>query len=191
MILKKEDRRYVTTDKRIIEAFWDLLEKVGYQKVSVSAIVKHAAINRSTFYEHFLDKEDLMASIQTELIRQVMADLPEVTIYKLTDKSLIEARLNLLFKGIYDRKKPFKLLLSQQSDGLFVGRFASFSKQFLIDAKLIDVIDIPEDYVFSIFESMMFNLIKTWIERDFIETPEAFSKIVGRVTPKLMQLLIS
>lgn len=37
----------------------------------------------------------------------------------------------------------------------------------------------------------MFNLIKTWIERDFIETPEAFSKIVGRVTPKLMQLLIS
>ncbi|MDN6070226.1 MAG: TetR/AcrR family transcriptional regulator [Lactococcus plantarum] len=190
MITKKNDLRYVTTDKKITETFLALLDMIGYHKISVSMVVRQATINRSTFYEHFLDKEDLMAQVQIRLITEIIEGLPEVTILKLDDHELVNSRINLLIKRIYEHKKIIKLFLSPKSDGLFLSRFSVFSEQFLIEANIVQAINIPDVYVFSIFQSMMFNLIQKWIERDFIETPEELSKIVSRILPKTMRLLI-
>lgn len=190
MISKKTDKRYVMTDQKITETFLALLDTVGYQKISVSAIVKKARINRSTFYEHFLDKEDLMAQVQTRLITKIVEGLPEVTVLKLDDHELIDSRINLLIQRIYDHKEAIKLFLSDKSDGLFTARFSVFSEQFLIDGNIVQAIDLPDVYVFSIFQGMILNLIKIWIERDFIETPEEFAKIIRRISPKTMRLLM-
>lgn len=190
MISKKTDKRYVMTDQKITETFLALLDTVGYQKISVSAIVKKARINRSTFYEHFLDKEDLMAQVQTRLITKIVEGLPEVTVFKLDDHELIDSRINLLIQRIYDHKEAIKLFLSDKSDGLFTARFSVFSEQFLIDGNIVQAIDLPDVYVFSIFQGMILNLIKIWIERDFIETPEEFAKIISRISPKTMRLLM-
>ena len=190
MISKKTDKRYVMTDKKIAETFLALLDTVGYPKISVSAIVKKARINRSTFYEHFLDKEDLMAQVQTRLITKIVEGLPEVTVLKLDDHELIDSRINLLIHRIYDHKEAIKLFLSDKSDGLFTARFSVFSEQFLIDGNIVQAIDLPDVYVFSIFQGMILNLIKIWIERDFIETPEEFAKIISRISPKTMRLLM-
>ena len=190
MISKKTDKRYVMTDQKITETFLALLDTVGYQKNSVSAIVKKARINRSTFYEHFLDKEDLMAQVQTRLITKIVEGLPEVTVLKLDDHELIDSRINLLIHRIYDHKEAIKLFLSDKSDGLFTARFSVFSEQFLIDGNIVQAIDLPDVYVFSIFQGMILNLIKIWIERDFIETPEEFAKIISRISPKTMRLLM-
>ena len=190
MISKKTDKRYVMTDQKIAETFLALLDTVGYQKISVSAIVKKARINRSTFYEHFLDKEDLMAQVQTRLITKIVEGLPEVTVLKLDDHELIDSRINLLIHRIYDHKEAIKLFLSDKSDGLFTARFSVFSEQFLIDGNIVQAIDLPDVYVFSIFQGMILNLIKIWIERDFIETPEEFAKIISRISPKTMRLLM-
>ena len=190
MITQKTDRRYLTTDKKITEIFLALLTTIGYQKISVSSIFKQAEINRSTFYEHFLDKEDLMAQVQIRLITEITEGLPEVTILKLDDHELVNSRINLLIKRIYAHKKSIKLFLSPKSDGLFLSRFSMFSEQFLIEANIVQAINIPDVYVFSIFQGMMFNLIQTWIEREFIETPEELSKIISRILPKTMRLLI-
>lgn len=190
MVTKKIDLRYVTTDKKITETFLALLDMVGYHKISVSMVVRQAKINRSTFYEHFLDKEDLMAQVQIRLITEITEGLPEVTILKLDDHELVNSRINLLIKRIYKHKKNIKLFLSPKSDGLFLSRFSVFSERFLIEANIVQAIDMPDVYVFSIFQSMMFNLIKNWIERDFIETPEAFSDIISRILPRTMHLLI-
>ena len=190
MISKKTDKRYVMTDKKIAETFLALLDTVGYPKISVSAIVKKARINRSTFYEHFLDKEDLMAQVQTRLITKIVEGLPEVTVLKLDDHELIDSRINLLIQRIYDHKEAIKLFLSDKSDGLFTARFSVFSEQFLIDGNIVQAIDLPDVYVFSIFQGMILNLIKIWIERDFIETPEEFAKIISRISPKTMRLLM-
>lgn len=190
MISKKTDKRYVMTDQKITETFLALLDTVGYQKISVSAVVKQSRINRSTFYEHFLDKEDLMAQVQTRLITKIVEGLPEVTVLKLDDHELIDSRINLLIQRIYDHKEAIKLFLSDKSDGLFTARFSVFSEQFLIDGNIVQAIDLPDVYVFSIFQGMILNLIKIWIERDFIETPEEFAKIISRISPKTMRLLM-
>lgn len=57
--MEKVDPRVIRTRKLIEGAFQELLISKGFQKITVSDITQTAAINRATFYAHFVDKYDL------------------------------------------------------------------------------------------------------------------------------------
>lgn len=55
----KSDRRFARTQDDLLTAFRDLVLSRGYDDVTVSDIVERANVGRSTFYEHFENKDDL------------------------------------------------------------------------------------------------------------------------------------
>jgi len=55
----KPDRRVERTRLAILGAFRDLILTRGYDPISVRDVVETAGVGRSTFYEHFDDKDDL------------------------------------------------------------------------------------------------------------------------------------
>ena len=54
------DRRVVRTREVLLAAFLDLLFERGYEALSVGDIVAKANVGRSTFYEHFAGKDELL-----------------------------------------------------------------------------------------------------------------------------------
>jgi AcrR family transcriptional regulator len=58
----RSDARVERTRKALIGAFVALFFERPYARISVGAIVARARVGRSTFYEHFVDKEDLLAA---------------------------------------------------------------------------------------------------------------------------------
>lgn len=50
------------TQKAIIQTFQDMLEKMPFDKITVSAIVANCEISSNTFYYHFRDIYDLLAT---------------------------------------------------------------------------------------------------------------------------------
>ena len=54
------DRRSLRTREAVLHAFLDLLFEFGYERLSVRDIVAKANIGRSTFYEHFAGKDDVL-----------------------------------------------------------------------------------------------------------------------------------
>lgn len=54
------DRRVVRTREVVLAAFLDLLFERGYEALSVGDIVAKANVGRSTFYDHFTSKEELL-----------------------------------------------------------------------------------------------------------------------------------
>lgn len=53
------DPRVQRTRRLLVDAFVALLGKKAYSEISVKEIAARATVNRTTFYAHFIDKEDL------------------------------------------------------------------------------------------------------------------------------------
>lgn len=64
----KIDRRRRYTLSVIREAFFALLAEVGFAKMTVADICRHADINRGTFYLHYEDKFALLDALIDEAL---------------------------------------------------------------------------------------------------------------------------
>ena len=54
------DRRATRTRRALLNAFVGLILERRYDEISVAAIIARADVGRSTFYEHFRGKDDLL-----------------------------------------------------------------------------------------------------------------------------------
>jgi hypothetical protein len=57
---EKQDRRTRRTRQRLRDAFVALLKEKRYEDISVQDIIERADVACSTFYVHYVDKEDLL-----------------------------------------------------------------------------------------------------------------------------------
>ena len=53
------------TRRAITDAYWELL--MNREKLSVISISKSAGVNRSTFYQYFIDMEDLRDKAEMQM----------------------------------------------------------------------------------------------------------------------------
>ena len=65
---KRDDRRARYTKMVIHDAFLELLESEGFDKMSVTDICKRADVNRGTFYLHYEDKYALLDELIDEAL---------------------------------------------------------------------------------------------------------------------------
>jgi AcrR family transcriptional regulator len=63
----RPDRRVTRTRRALKEALTDLILEKGYEGVSVQDVIDRADVGRSTFYAHFIDKDDLLMAILADL----------------------------------------------------------------------------------------------------------------------------
>lgn len=95
------DRRSQRTRKAALDAFAALLFERGYEAVSVAAVAERAGLGRSTLYEHFRTKEDLLAAAVDSRLAVLAADPPDV------------ARLQVLIEHVRAQAGAVRLLLAQ------------------------------------------------------------------------------
>jgi AcrR family transcriptional regulator len=63
----RPDRRVARSRRALKEALTDLILERGYESVTVQDVIDRADVERSTFYAHFLDKDDLLTAILADL----------------------------------------------------------------------------------------------------------------------------
>jgi AcrR family transcriptional regulator len=69
---EKPDRRVQRTRKLLLETLIALMIEKGYENITVQHIIDHANVGRSTFYAHFMDKQDLLQSGINQLKAQLL-----------------------------------------------------------------------------------------------------------------------
>ena len=63
-----EDRRIVRSKRALRDALIALMEERGYEAFTVNDLCARADLNRGTFYNHFRDKEDLLLTLEDEVV---------------------------------------------------------------------------------------------------------------------------
>ena len=64
---KKEDLRIVKTKANLYRGLMELMKEKTFEEIKVSDICNKSMINRSTFYDHFNDKYELLQSLMEDL----------------------------------------------------------------------------------------------------------------------------
>lgn len=63
--------RNTQTRSRIKKALTELIVMKGFDALTVSDITRRAEINRGTFYLHYIDKFDLLQTLEDEMIAEL------------------------------------------------------------------------------------------------------------------------
>ena len=108
----RPDRRVNRTRKALKEALTDLILEKGYESVTVQDVIDRADVGRSTFYAHFVDKDDLLMAILADL--EVPG--PDTSSWQADDPAFgwtLE-----LFRHFGSGKRLFKAVASSQSGAL-------------------------------------------------------------------------
>ena len=74
--MNKQPELTERTRRCIIDAYWKLL--IEKEKLSVISVSRAAAVNRSTFYQYFLDMDDLREQAEIQLLEDVKKKISEV-----------------------------------------------------------------------------------------------------------------
>lgn len=64
--------RGIETQRMLSDVLMQLLGETNYNKISVKDITVRAGIDRSTFYLHFKDKDDLFLAAQKRLVEELL-----------------------------------------------------------------------------------------------------------------------
>ena len=68
---KKTDRRIVRTRDRLGDALIALIQEKPFESVTVQEVLNRAGVSRSTFYQHFEDKNDLFLSDAADFLEKL------------------------------------------------------------------------------------------------------------------------
>lgn len=185
------DLRVTKTERAINNAFNDLMREVGFTKLTISDIIKRAEINRSTFYSHYLDKNDLLEKAEDNLlagVTEIVSKAHSVPIADFSENVLTyirEIAVVMLKNG-----EMFALLLSEKGDPAFINKVSKRIRGILERNNTIRNLSVPYEYAFPAFFGMISNLIVEWVKRDFRETPDEFVEIVGKMTNGIFESVI-
>jgi AcrR family transcriptional regulator len=108
----RPDRRVGKTRKSLKEALTDLILEKGYEGVTIQNVIDRADVGRSTFYAHFVDKDDLLKALLADL--EVPA--PDTSNWT-SDDPAFDWTLEL-FRHFGSGRRLFKAVATSQSGAL-------------------------------------------------------------------------
>ncbi len=95
--MKKQDPRNQRTRQNIMNGFMRLIKQKEFSNITIADITKEAEINRSTFYYHFMDKYDLIDTIQREVLTKEI--FKEVALQDVIDEQTVILSLQAIMSS--------------------------------------------------------------------------------------------
>ncbi len=169
--------RVLKTKSSIMGAFLDLMTEKKYESITIRDIVQRAGINRSTFYLHFLDKEDLMDQNSAYVLDKLRAAFQYPSFN--------------LEKAVQDYKERQQPISSLLAIFLHIEEYFKFYSVMLGEKQFPQQLEemIKEElFKFSINKIRcaynaggLLGLIRYWVSSEMQESPEHMAKWVTHV----------
>lgn len=168
----KNNQRYKNSSEKIENAFLVLILHHNYEDISISQICKQANINRSTFYAHYDDINDLIIKIESKFangmanifnygLRQTHEAFVEMFTFVEKNKYFYKAYLNIPYITIAETNVKNKILTNIKDN-----------------ANTINANDIELSYRANFFGAGIKEMCRLWLNRDCPESPEQMAKLL-------------
>ncbi|MCC8195678.1 MAG: TetR/AcrR family transcriptional regulator [Ruminococcus sp.] len=169
--MKKQSEITDRTRQKFVDSFWALAKEKPVSKIAVSELTRRAGYNRSTFYEYFLDTDDLLSYVEDKLIGEVK----EVAQKSISDEKPPMEFFRMVFSAM---NEEIYILLGPNGDSSFLSRVRT--ELIPLASQYIPVRPDSEnfDYLVAFVNSAMFGLLERWHENNKDISPEEISDLM-------------
>lgn len=168
----KTDPRIIRSKTALREALLQLMAQKSFAAISITDIVKHAKYNRGTFYANYVNKEDLLDDMISELIKDLLqsfrAPYEKLNVFFPHE---LHANSIMIFEHIAQRSNIYAILA--KSDVLPALREKIFvsMKQILTEELVYEESDVDQELLAIYSLHALLGLIFYWIESGFVHSP--------------------
>lgn len=163
----RKDSEILPAPERLENAFWDLLAERKYHKITVTAVVKHAKLNRNSFYYHFADLTELADSAIMHAVEQSTAPMP-ADVVELDADGEWRRRCTQLMNDPAQRQRldRLSLLAGPHSSPELVESLKDFGRLTLINDLQLDAnnLDLKTDLMLDFTVGGMLAVLRRWPE---------------------------
>lgn len=173
-------------------ALWALIAERDLTQISVSDITKHAGVNRSTFYEHYVDVHDLAASACSTTFDEMAAATTAVGWQPTAHDTAADNPLRQMFEHVAEHAHLYRALLGADGSARAINHLlqrvtiAAHVNQRLAKAGSATRPDypdeIPHDPEAAFIAGAVIGTVIDWIHRDCPGSPE---QMAAAVWPRL------
>lgn len=156
-LISKQRERSEKTRQALIDVFCKLYSTKPLEKITVQELTRKAGYNRSTFYQYFLDVDDLLSHVEKDFLDCIRQN-SEKTLVK--SDSFIHSLVDL-----YESKSLYiNALLGEYGNNRFI-------EQVKMDSKLgVPEFNLPDDdpykaYYIEYHLSTTLSLFRLWLHR--------------------------
>ena len=168
----KNNKRYKVNSEKIETAFLSMLYNKKYEDITISEICEKSGINRSTFYAHYDDINDLIIKIESKFahsmsqifnfgLRQDNDAFVEMFTFVKENKYFYKAFLNIPYVTLAETNTKIEVLKN-------IGNNRNIDKLNNIDLF----------YRASFFGAGIKEICRLWLDRDCKESPKQMAKLL-------------
>lgn len=152
----------------LCNALVELLQEKPFEKIKLNEICEKAMVHKTTFYNHFQDKY--------ELLNYIIHEIQKTILTKINDNGdIIKYYLDLAkeyITNIKENAKFYKAILTSNQNGICTSIVYNI---FINDVKekiRLQETDIPINYVSIFYVNAVFSVITEWVSTGMKDTEQ-------------------
>lgn len=174
---KKVDRRVIKTRKQLKKGLAALMKEKSVNQITVKELVEEVDINRSTFYLHFKDIQDLLREIEENMEAQIKRAIEEHPIVSGNENAFYF--IEDMFRVLDEEREISKALIGPNGDMEFIHRIERIIKENsrgtlekMFPGKKEDL-----KYFYAFCLSGCLGLVKVWLNEGEEKSPEEMAQM--------------
>ena len=166
---KKEDVRIIRSKRDLANALDELLSKKNYDDISIQEIVDTALVSKNTFYNNFLDKNELLMFLFTRYSLEIYSKVePYFNDESKSFSEISKITLNTVINFFDDYKDKIKKMVTNDRSKALYWNLNKFIQELIefIFSKYKD--KIPLDLEIELFSPFLSGGISNLIYHSFL-----------------------
>jgi hypothetical protein len=177
---EKEDRRTRRTRRILREALLSLLKEKRYEDISVQDIIERADVARSTFYVHYVDKQDLLVGKWGVFASNLGHQAEVISHEEKESHSMLPTRG--WFHHIQAQSPILKIIAKDPAMDLAMKTLHGIlhrDVQTRIESYLPadEAVSIPSSLIVDYLSDSLMTLLKWWVKHDMPYPPQKMDEL--------------
>jgi AcrR family transcriptional regulator len=160
------DPRIARTRRSLQEALFDLARERGLDEISVADIAERAGVNRSTFYQHYSDKDTLLADAIDAVVELAGTEIPTLDEVTLDPPPILVDYL----RHVEENAAVYTRIFGEHGSPVAVARLRERIQTIVIDAVATShadtFTDVPPDVLAAGLSGSVLGVLEVWLARD-------------------------